>query len=702
MKNIQPRYFFLCHLAFWFPLLFATPVFVTLKNFNDLQLPLAPLLTILFTCVFAVSAITCFVSKLLGTKPNYYFSIFLLSTSLVLVIQGNIIHDFFDYGQFNGEEVNWRSNGWKFWWELVIYLLSVPLAYFTLLKFKPTANYLALIPLLSSSVLVFPELLAFEPPVSEPTPAEFVDREVFNFSNERNLIHLIPDGLQSDIVKQVLEENAGLAENLRGFIFFDNHLGQFQGTAPSIPTIYSGNTYNLSEGYSFKQVKEILDQFAYQNLLADHGYRLDFVSIVAPYCSKDAATCVVRGFDDLKARGYYEYETSKTLFSTKLVADLSLFRHVPMYFKEKVYNSGHWLFSDNDLNGASPYPDPVIREWVENMNVTSDGPRYKSYHYIGTHISPHWDKNCEYSPKKELVRDNYKEQTYCLLTGLVSFLQALEEHDIYDQTAIIITGDHGNNTAANNLKGVPVNDLFNPRFIGQARPAFMVKQLNNREPLRFSIKPTTMQDLASTSLHLVGLKQSGGAFSALEDGLNSFNKERRFHLYKYKDFWSGKPVSYSERILSGNVQQADAWRVTGIHNAGTAPSTYPEISKDFINDYSLGIALTKEEQPWVSGTEFSFLISKPDHNFNQMKIKIHFAASAMDQTISININNQGYLAPTPIEIGNEFWTDVKIEVLPAYLVAENNFINLRLNNSQITTTGSTTSKSMLLRSITFH
>jgi hypothetical protein len=74
----------------------------------------------------------------------------------------------------------------------------------------------------------------------------------------------------------------------------------------------------------------------------------------------------------------------------------------------------------------------------------------------------------------------------------------------------------------------------------------------------------------------------------------------------------------------------------------------------------------------------------------------------MDQTISININNQGYLAPTPIEIGNEFWTDVKIEVLPAYLVAENNFINLRLNNSQITTTGSTTSKSMLLRSITFH
>ena len=114
-----------------------------------------------------------------------------------------------------------------------------------------------------------------------------------------------------------------------------------------------------------------------------------------------------------------------------------------MYLKEQIYNDGNWFFADTTLDGSSPWPDPVLREWIDNMVVAGPQPRYKWYHYIGTHIPPRWDAECVFNRELERTRKQYYDQSLCVLTGIARFAEKLREHGIFDKTAIIISGDHG-------------------------------------------------------------------------------------------------------------------------------------------------------------------------------------------------------------------------------------------------------------------
>ena len=202
MPKSDNAFYWLCHIAFWFPLLFATPVFVALKNFHDFQFQLITLLIYLALITAFASIASYRLTGLLGGIQKHRISIFMLTLSIVLVVQGNVVHEFFDYGQVNGEEANWRNYGWKFWLEIASYIGAIPILFWVLSRSKRVSGIIPLLLLGSSCSLFLPDLLAYQPIAVEQTPDELIDIEVFEFSSRRNLIHLIPDGLQSDIVKK--------------------------------------------------------------------------------------------------------------------------------------------------------------------------------------------------------------------------------------------------------------------------------------------------------------------------------------------------------------------------------------------------------------------------------------------------------------------------------------------------------------------
>ena len=682
MLRGRPRVYFIYHIALWVPLLFATPLFVALQNLSDIRIQVAPFIASLFLVTLAASFLSFFLAAALGERLNRAIAILALSVGTVVVIQGNIVHELFQYGQFNGQEVNWRTGGWRVWLESLLYVMAIPALYALLTNRKKISLIVPIFLLGSSASMVLPKLLNLES-LSAATPfpeasGDSIDESVFEFSSETNLIHLIPDGFQADVVKQVLEENPSLKQRFQGFTFFDNHSAQFQATAPSIPTIYNGAIYDLNEGHDWNEVTRQIEEQAYQNTLLRADFGLDFVSITEPYCSKGAHSCVVRGFGDLKARGYFDSGEASSLYGYLLIADLVLFRHVPILLKEKIYADGRWLFSDTEAAGASPYPDPVIREWMANIEVTDREPKYKSYHYIGTHIPPRWNRDCQYVASMERIRGNYLEQTYCVLNSLTDFLETLKQHDIYDRTAIVITGDHGNNTAANDIIGETRNTAFHPRLIGHARPAFMVKRLDSREPLNYSDKPTSMIDIAPTALDLVGMEGQFDGTSALVDSIASDEVVRTFHFYSEGDYWSGSPVPYVEYEITGEVQNIANWRIGGIHNAGIAPSSYDQISRDSIGEYSFGLGLSDANQAWVFGSEFAFLISRPQDAFRYLTIRLHSPDDIEDQALTVSINGQPIDGSFAIEQNDDFWTSTDIPVDESFFGDENNFVKIEM------------------------
>ncbi len=554
------------HLAFWVPITLATPMLVAAANPDDVRFPFPGLSLTLLALTGALAGATTLFSRSMGGRWHRRISVALLGLAMVVVVQGNVVHELFDYGELNGDPVDWRAYGWRFWLELWGFCLALPIVVATLLRLPRVPALLAWLPIASCAVLVVPEVLERSRSL-RLAANEAIDDSVFEFSRQRNLIHLLPDGLQADVVKEVFEDAPALAAEFSGFTLFADQVGLYRSTAPTVPAIFNGRAFGIRDGHSVKKTIAAIRQHAYQNHLRSAGFRLDFVPTNKLFCTEGAASCVPRSINDLKARGYYSLGGASRWYSARLVADLTLFRHTPMFFKEKIYRDGRWLLSDVRADGSSPYPDPVIREWTRYMSVVDEPPRYKWYHYIGTHRPTQWDASCRPARGLKHTRENVKNQTYCLLSGIVEWLRKLRRLEIYDQTAIVISSDHGTHIEPYDLLGAEAGEAPHPRTIGSARPAFMIKELGRRGPMTVSGAPTSIIDVAPTALSLVGLSGEFDGVSALELAENA-SRTRFFRLYGKDVLWTGNPIPYQEYVVEGRANDLGAWKLASIFQPG--------------------------------------------------------------------------------------------------------------------------------------
>ena len=671
-------------MALWLPLLCITPLIIAGQNPDDFTGGLLLLALSLFAIVCVASVMTWLLVKLFKANMQRQLLSIILAVATVLVIQAYIVHGLFEYGQLDGKTVDWRSFGSIYWLEIGLYFLAIGI--FSTIYFRSqikwnTVSWALILFAMAQLALVLPQYFSR----NTITEGNGFNPSVYEFSSTSNIIHILADGFQADIVKQVLEENPELAKAFSGFSFFDNHLGRFQSTAPTIPSIYTGEFVDLDQGFSFKSAQQGIAKHAYTNVLSDNGYRLDFAGISNIFCHKNANSCVSLSFSDLKARGYID---SKTLIgSLALLLDISMFRHTPMYLKERIYNNGSWLMSAEVYRDSSKYPDPVIREWTEHMKVATTTPVYKWYHFIGTHIPAQWNSQCEFLGRQPQSREFYKDQTFCILTDMAKLFNQLKAQGIYDITTIIINGDHGCNIAANDVFGSASNiSIFHDRFLGVVRPVFMVKKPHQTGQLTYSDAPTTLIDIAPTILDIQTLPHDNYA------GISAFNKPvdsqlvRKFHRYFTKRFWNGKPVSYNEYSVTGNIRDRSNWKVVAMHNRGTAPSFYEHMDIDTAGDFSLGLSLWAKHlgaqtQSVVYGKEFHILLSDLKTKAKKLVLKLKVPAYSKEQKLSVFVNG------TPIVSNGELKPIYNIEftheinIPEGLLQAENNLFKFEFTKA---------------------
>ncbi len=675
---------FLSFFALYFGLGFASPLLVTLANkediaFNPLKFSIASL-----TLVLLVSTLSYFLSA--KTRFTRVIATASLSCAFVFAIQGNIVHDIFYYGGFNGALTDWRQYGWVFWVEWIGFILAFPLFYWLLSRFRQIPVWVTLVPVISSILLITPILLNQQDNIAFGLSDDDVSSDVFEFSSELNLIHLLPDGLQGDIVREVLEDHPELATRLQGFTLYRNHLGMYQGTAPSVPAIFMGRPFDFEAGYDIQRTMDEMKRYAYPVRLLESGFRLDYVALSPAYCVEGAASCISRPFNDLKARGYFRHSDEHYSYAIRQLADLTLFRHLPMFLKERIYNNGDWFFADTTLDGSSPWPDPVLREWTDNMVVAGPQPRYKWYHYIGAHIPPHWDENCVFNRELERTRQQYYDQSACVLTGIAGFADKLRELGIFDQTAIIISGDHGVNIKPDDQQGLRVNGGLHYGVLGAARPALLVKPLQSRENFQLSESPTQLLDIAPTALDLVGLESDYPGISVLNME-TTLKRTRTFNWYTSAEFWSGGPISYDTWQVDGAVSVYENWTLVDMFSKTIAPGNYPAINFNTVNATSRGLSLNRSEpdaeQSWIGGSEFTILLGTEQPKTPSSIIlfmRLPEFMTAKTQIITVIVNHQ-ILSETYSLNKNKDWTELEIPLPTDLLKHGNNLITLKFSET---------------------
>ena len=660
--SVTPAVALLCHLALWYGLLFATPLFIALHNRGDVVVALPHLAFWAGLGCLAISLAGWWIAGRLGPRAASVVAIACLGLALVLAIQGNLVHDRFYYGAFNGETVNFREYGWLFWAEWIGWLAAFPAVFWLLRRIARVPGWLPLLPLLSFTALLLPPLLAAGGNPEEQVTATEIDESVFAFSRVVNLVHLLPDGFQSDTVRQAFEEHPELAERFRGFTLFTDNVGLHHGTAPALYTLLTGEPFDLEQGFSYEKVIPLLNEKRYQNRLAEAGFQLDFVPISGFICPEDANSCHGRPFNDMKSRGLFRHRTEDAVYSVRLVADLTLFRLVPMYLKERIHNDGRWMLADTTLDGSSPWPDPVLREWTERMHIVDDRPVYKWYHYVGTHVPAKWDADCTLLEESGTERSDYVAQAYCVLNGVAGLLDRLEAEGIYDQTAMVISGDHGHNTPPDDLVSKPLNSHLYPWFMGAARPALLVKQRNNRAPLAFSTLPTRMEDVADTALSLAGIGTGGSSvFDLAPDAADP----RPVRFYSIPDFYSGKPIPYVEYSVGQPARDGGAWSFSDFFHTEEVPAFYDPVNRPNAKGHVFGARLQKSignnKASWITGRQLAFEIALDGPaRTRTLDLSLHFAEWIPEQRFRVDINGVPAWDGPRLAPIDEFWQTVSI------------------------------------------
>ncbi|MFK8011969.1 MAG: sulfatase-like hydrolase/transferase [Marinicellaceae bacterium] len=677
---------FIYFIALWLPIIFSTPLIIAYQNPDDFSVNLLVLGFILaiFTIIISFFSYSLpHIVKFLNKKITYST---VVSLSIVLVLQGYIIHGFFDYGQLDGTEIEWMRFGWIFWFESVFFVVSIVILSYLLKKiFKHLVTFSYALILFALAQLVITIINSkTENQVHEESKT--YDASVYEFSSKQNIIHILADGFQADIVKQVLDENPDLADEFYGFDFFKNHLGRFQGTSPTIPSIFNGQFFDLEKGYTHSKNIENLKKHSYTNLLYEAGFQLDFAPISPLHCHEEARNCDSFSFNDLKPKGY-EVKTS-IISRILLLLDVSLFRHTPMAIKQDIYNEGSWFFSLKHSTDLSSIPHPVISEWTEHMKVTTDRPVYKWYHFIGTHIPAFWDSNCHFIGRQPQERKAYLAQTECVLKGISSLVNKLKEENIFDKTTIIINGDHGCNIAANDMIGETSNSsLYNDKLFGTARPVFMIKPPSSNKPLTYNNSYTTLEDIAPTILESVGIeKYEFEGVSAFSKKANN-NYKRYFHYYNDVTYWQGDPIDYSEYQITGDSLNRSNWNLKAIHTKSKAPSFYSHFSYENAFEFTKGMILQRQgdnekSSSLVEGQDFFVLLSDIDSGSSFLNITLKVYHEKKDQSVSVYLNDFKVSASQNILANIEEWTTLQFSLPNDLLKSTNNLFRIKFSETE--------------------
>ena len=197
------------------------PLTIYFANHNEFSIELSQILLYLLTAS-AVSSVFVFALILVLHKKGYVRLVaFVMGLGLYLYIQ--FYYLVWNYGIFDGREINWNQNALPGVFELFgIALIAVISLYFSRRFISPALILLSV--LFIGECLIsaegyrnYRDLVEATPDAEDPT----LD-SVLELSTERNVIILLVDTLQSDVFEELLNENPELKRNFSGFTYFRN------------------------------------------------------------------------------------------------------------------------------------------------------------------------------------------------------------------------------------------------------------------------------------------------------------------------------------------------------------------------------------------------------------------------------------------------------------------------------------------------
>jgi len=317
-----------------------------------------------------------------------------------------------------------------------------------------------------------------------------------------NIYHIVLDGFQTDVFDLV--RSAETEEALGGFTYFPNNTAIYHLTATSLASTFGGTRYDYRRTRS-EYVDEALNgKSSLIGRLQDSGYTAEVYISALQESRFEIPDYVFRDVDYARA----ELVAMNTASFTRLWVYGQVPRALRMHFSTVALDA-------SDLKRLEegrflPYSAPAVsalgfaRLIEEEKNLPASG-RYSFIHLLMPHPPHVLRADCSFDlggAKTDLMA-----QTQCTMKLLFDFLDVLHRLGRFEDTLILVHGDHGG--------GYRMRDgqLVDHRS-RSLRALLLFKPVGRGHQDRFEVFPrkTSLLDIAPTILECVGIDRELDAF----------------------------------------------------------------------------------------------------------------------------------------------------------------------------------------------
>ena len=388
---------------------------------------------------------------------------------------------------------------------------------------------------------------------SAAMPGILTNAGMTTVGEDGNVIWIVIDRFDLDYHNAILQSDPDFYENLEGFTLYDNHISKYARTYPAIAYMLTGveNDYSTSRVRYFEKA---YGEGTFLKELADNGYNVKLYT--DDFYAYENGN-VFDGYTE-NVRSSTDYAVTDRISLWGDMLRLTLFRYLPIAAKGTV-----GMISSGDFNKHIAYdtenplyvPDMKdAYEWLtaEAMSM-QEGKNFTFLHIDGCHTP-----NKYYEDFSEVTDTNDKWDNR--LSMRVSFLfvnyflSELKRLGLYENTTIVITGDHA---AAHS----DTDDIS-----GERVTTLLVKKKGESEgALKVNHAPVEQSQIRASIL------QSEGIVPKNDYGVSIFNTPEDADITRYYHFQKTVIGGDDELVIyavRGDAKNFANWTLTERINVG--------------------------------------------------------------------------------------------------------------------------------------
>jgi hypothetical protein len=467
-----------------------------------------------------------------------------LALSVLLWLQGNVL--LWDYGPLYGQEIIWNEKSAQGLLECLIWASVLSGALLASERLYRSVRKIIMLLV----VIQLVSLCAIAIQTKRPLHANYkVSNETeFHFSGDRNIVLLVLDAFNTDSFMEVIQSDRRYMDMLQGFTYFPDSVGGFAHTYPAIPLMLTGKYYDNSLPRD-KFAKQVFSSGSLPQILINEGYHVYLPPVTNMYLFDAIASNIVR---------------KKRMISLKLLEDpyllrLTMFRFSPHYIKKVIYprlqRQAAMVSIDNASDGHHDLS--FIMRMQQHSKLVLTQPAFKYYHLGGLHEPYVLNEDLELA-RLPNNRSGQQIQARALMKIVGRFLASLKELGIYDETLILIVGDHG--------KGNPeMPHQVAGDNMAYLAPLVLAKPYSTTGKLRISKAPVALMDMPKTVLQQLKLDYDvpGISIFSLDE---TRKRTRRYLSYNWKKGRGWNIQHYpdmKEYHIANNSWLESSWSLSG-------------------------------------------------------------------------------------------------------------------------------------------